>query len=254
LPYQVDLLNFRPKHNAVEYEMAFEVPISGLKMTANAHTGKSRVQASLLALIHDANGNVVGKVSREFAREVSTAEAKETGKEQILYAEPVDLPAGHYEIDTALTDVQAGKTSVRRISVFVDPGKNLNLSSLEVVKHVEPLAGPRDLMDPFELGSGHITPTLADSVASGKPVALYFVVYPSQLPASENPKVTMEVFRDGKKVAQQALALPKPEADGSIPMLVQVSPDPGQCDIHIVAQQGQLVAEANRSLKIEQAK
>jgi len=127
----------------------------------------------------------------------------------------------------------------------------LGLSSLEVVKQFQPLAGPRNLSDPFELGNGRITPTLADSVASGTPVALYFIVYPAQLPASQNPKVTMELFRDGKKVAQHALELPKPEADGSIPVLVQVSPDPGQCDIHIVAQQGQLVAEANRSLKIE---
>jgi VWFA-related protein len=251
LPYQVDLLNFRPKQNAVDYEMAFEVPISALKITANSQTGKSRVQASVLALIHNEKGDVVAKVSRELAREVSTAELAQLGKDKILYAEPVELPAGHYVIDTAVTDVLGGKTAVRRISVFVNPGKNLGLSSLEVVRHFEPMAGPRDLLDPFELGGGRITPTLSDSVASGKPVALYFVVYPSQIRARENPKVTMELFRDGKKVAQQALDLPKPEADGSIQVLLQVSPDPGQCDIHIVAQQGRLVAESNRSLKIE---
>jgi VWFA-related protein len=251
LPYLVDLINFRPKPDAVDYEMAFEVPVSGLKATADPRTRKVRVQASLVALIHDAKGDVIAKVSRELAREVSNTDVELLGKDKILYAEPVELPGGHYVIDTAVTDVQAGKTAVRHISVFVDPGRSLGLSSLEVVKQFQPLAGPRNLSDPFELGNGRITPTLADSVASGTPVALYFIVYPAQLPASQNPKVTMELFRDGKKVAQHALELPKPEADGSIPVLVQVSPDPGQCDIHIVAQQGQLVAEANRSLKIE---
>jgi hypothetical protein len=37
-------------------------------------------------------------------------------------AEPVELPVGHYVIDTAVTDEQVGKTTVRRLSVFVDPG------------------------------------------------------------------------------------------------------------------------------------
>ena len=43
----------------------------------------------------------------------------------------------------------------------------------------------------------------------------------------------------------------RPQADGSIPMLVQLSPDTGQFDIRITAQQGRLVAESTRSLEIE---
>ena len=47
--------------------------------------------------------------------------------DRILYAEPVELPAGHYVIDTAVTDEQVGKTTVRRLSVFVDPGQRSGL-------------------------------------------------------------------------------------------------------------------------------
>ena len=94
-------------------------------------------------------------------------------------------------------------------------------------------------------------PTFADSVASGKPVDLYFIVYPAPQITDESPKVMLQMFRDGKEVARKPLDLPKPDANGSIPMLVQLSPDPGQCDILVTAKQGMLVAESSLSVKIE---
>jgi hypothetical protein len=235
----------------VEYEVAFEIPLSGLRVVSNPKTGKARIQTSLVALIHDANGNIVGKVSREMAREVDNADLAKLGDDRILYAEPVELPKGHYVVDTAVTDEQAGKTTVKRIAVFVDPGKNIGMSSLQVVQRLEPLAGPRNPLDPLEVDNERIVPTLADSVASSKPVDLYFVVYPAQGGADEDVNATLQLFREGKEVARKPLSLSKPEADGSIPMLVRLSPGPGQCDVLITARQAGLVAQSGLSVKIE---
>jgi hypothetical protein len=199
----------------------------------------------------------VGKVSRDLARDIPNAELGQLGNDRILYAEPVELPKGHYIVDAAVTDEQAGKTTVKRIAVFVDPGKNLGVSSLQMVRRLDPLAGPRDPLDPLEVENGRIVPNLADSVASSKPVDLYFVVYPAQpgaAPAAgntENLKATLQVFREGREVARKPLDMSKQQADGSIPMLVRVSPDPGQCDVLITAQQGALVAQSGFSVKVE---
>jgi len=250
-PYQTSLMKFRPRPDAVEYEVAFEIPVSGLRVVSNPKTGKARIQTSLVALIHDANGDVIGKVSREMAREVANADLAKLGNDRILYAEPVELPKGHYVVDTAVTDEQAGKTTVKRVAVFVDPGKNLGMSSLEVVQRLEPLAGPRNPLDPLEVENERIVPTLADSVASSKPVDLYFVVYPAQGGADEDVNATLQLFREGKEVARKPLSLSKPEADGSIPMLVRLSPGPGQCDVLITARQAGLVAQSGLSVKIE---
>jgi VWFA-related protein len=250
-PYQTSLMKFRPRPDAVEYEVAFEIPVSGLRVVSNPKTGKARIQTSLVALIHDANGDVIGKVSREMAREVDNADLAKLGNDRILYAEPVELPKGHYVVDTAVTDEQAGKTTVKRVAVFVDPGKNLGMSSLEVVQRLEPLAGPRNPLDPLEVENERIVPTLADSVASSKPVDLYFVVYPAQGGADEDVNATLQLFREGKEVARKPLSLSKPEADGSIPMLVRLSPGPGQCDVLITARQAGLVAQSGLSVKIE---
>jgi len=125
----------------------------------------------------------------------------------------------------------------------------LGVSSLEVVRRVQQLPGPPDRQDPFQTVSGRVVPTLVDSMPSGKPIDVYFVVYPAS--ASETaPTVTLQLYRDGREVGQKPLSPPQPQADGSMPMFLRVNPDPGQCDMVITAHQGAMKAEASLSVKI----
>jgi hypothetical protein len=249
-PYEFAAMKFRPQQQAVEYEVTFEVPLSGLKPASDAKTGNAHFQAGLVAFIHDSSGEVVGKVSRELARDVPASTLSQLGNDRILYAQPVQLAPGHYIIDTAVTDEPSGKTSVKRVSLFVNPAKDLSLSSLQLVRRFEPLNGPRNPLSPFELENGRITPTLTDSVAAG-PVSLYFVVYPSKPGDASAMNVTLELLRDGKEIARKPLNLASADVDGSIPMLVQLSPDPGQCDVLVTAKQGTSVAQSSLSVRIQ---
>ncbi len=248
-PYQTQLLRFRPKAAAVDYQVAFDIPVSSLQVVTNPKTGKGRIRVSLVAMIHRSDGEVVGKVSRDLVREVSKAELSQLGDDRILYAEPVELPGGHYLIDTAVTDELAEKTTVKRISVFVDPGKDFGVSSLELVRGVQPLPGPRDHQDPFETDTGRIVPTLADSMPSGKPIDIYFVVYPTTVSDVE-PTITLQLYRDGREVGLKTLPSPPRQADGSMPVLLRINPDPGQCDMVVTAHQGPKTSEAMLSVKI----
>jgi VWFA-related protein len=250
-PYQVSAMKFRPQENAVEYEVTFEVPLAGIKPYSDKKTGDLLVRAALVAFVHDSTGEIVKKVSRELVRKVPAANAALLQSDRILYAEPVALQPGHYTIDTAVTDEQTGKTSAKRVSVFVDPGKNLSLSSLGLVRRFDPLTGPRNPQSPFELDNGRVTPTLVDSVAPGSPVSLYFVVYPPKAAMGEETKVTLELLRDGKEIARKPLNLAQPGPDGSIPMLVHLTPGPGQCDVLVTARQGTSVAESSLSVRVE---
>jgi VWFA-related protein len=250
-PYQVSAMKFRPQENAVEYEVTFEIPLSGIKSISDKKTGELRFRAALVAFIHDSTGEIVKKVSRELERRVSSTNAALVQNDRILYVEPVELQPGHYVIDTAVTDEQTGRTSAKRVSVFVDLGKSLSLSSLGLVRRFDPLTGPRNPLSPFELENGRVTPTLADSVSPGNPLSLYFVVYPPKSAAGEATKVTLELLRDGREIARKPLNLDQPGPDGSIPMLVQLTPSPGQCDVLVRAQQGALVAESSLSVRIE---
>jgi VWFA-related protein len=250
-PYQVSAMKFRPQENTVEYEVAFEIPLAGIKALAEKKTGEVRIRAAMVAFIHDSSGEIVKKLSREVVRKVSSADATKLLSDRILYAEPVELRPGHYVIDTAVTDEQTGKTSAKRVSLFVDPGKNLSVSSLGLVRRFEPVTGPHSPLGPFELENGRVTPTLADSVASGNPLSLYFVVYPAKPVTGEPPKVTLKLLQDGKEIARKPLNLEQPGPDGSIPILVNVSPGPGQCDVLVTAKQGAAVAESSLSVRVE---
>lgn len=250
-PYQFAAMKFRPEQQGAEYEMAFEVPFTGLKAVTDPKTGVEHFQAAMVAFVHDASGNVIRKVSREVARDIPQTSTAQSGGDRILYAEPVDLPSGHYMIDAAVTDEPSGKTSVKRVSVFVDSAKNVSLSSLELVRRFEPLNGPRNPANPFDLENGRITPTLADSVAAGLPMSLYFVVYPGKGATTEETNVTLELLRDGKAIARKPLRLSSPQADGSIPMVVELTPGPGQCDVLVTARQGEAIAQSTLSVRIE---
>jgi VWFA-related protein len=247
-PYQTALLKFRPKAAGSDYEMAFDVPVSSLRVE-NGKGGKAQVRLSLVALIHNSSGDVIGKVSRNLVREAPKADLSHLGDDHILYAEPIELPRGHYWIDTAVTDELAEKTTVKRMSVFVDSAKDFGVSSLELVRRVQPLPERRDLFDPFETDSGRIVPTLADSVPSGKPVDVYFVVYPASTSEAE-PTITLQLYHDGRKVGLRKLGSPRRQADGSIPMMLRINPDPGQCDMVITAHQGRMSSEATLSLRV----
>ncbi len=248
-PYEVSLLRFRPKAATVDYQMAFDIPISSLQVVMNGNTGVGQLRASVVALIHKPDGEVVGKVSRDLVRDVSNADLPHLNGKDILYIEPIELPGGHYLVDAAVTDEQARKTTVKRLSVFVNSGTEFGLSSLHLVRTVQPLPPTRNSQDPFETDSGEVVPTLSDSVSPGTPIGVYFVVYPLST-SSVAPTITLQLFHDGKEIGRQALEPPKQQADGSIPVLLQIKPDSGECDMVVTAQQGNMRSEARLSVKV----
>jgi VWFA-related protein len=245
-PFQLAVMRFKPGQAFVEHQVAFEIPISGLHVISNPKTGKAHIRASVVALIHNANGEIVGKIGRELMREVPGSQTSELTKVRVLYAEPVELPRGHYVIDAAVTDEQSGKSSVKRLAFFVDPGKDFGLSSLQLVKGRED-----SLLSAPEIGPEQITPELSDSVTSGKPVNIYFVIYPAKRIADDNPRVWLQVLHDGREIARKSITLPQPASDGSLPVMLRLSPEPGQCDILVTAQQGALAAQSSLSVKVE---
>jgi hypothetical protein len=247
-PYKAAVLRFRPKPDTVEYEVVFDIPVSSLRLFTNPKGDTVQTRFSVVALIHNSDGQVIGKVSRDLVREAAKSQLR-MADDHILYAEPLELPGGHYLVDTAVTDELGEKSAVKRLAVFVDSGKSFGVSSLELVRKVQPLQGPRDSSDPFQTESGRVVPTLAESMPAGQPIDVYFVVYPE--PASSTlPTVLLQLYRDGQVVGQKTLKASQPQADGSVPMLLRITPDPGECDMVITAQQGNMRSEAMLSVKV----
>ncbi len=250
VPYDTALMQFRPDQNAMQCEVAFEVPIAGLKIMPDQKTGKARLQASVVALIQDASGQVVGKVSRQFVRTVSNSDVAAIRGEKIEYAEPVDLAPGHYTLSTAVIDGEANAIGAMRLAAYVKPASQLGLSSLEVVKRITPLNGERNPLDPLETQNGRVTVTLDSNAPSGKPVDLYFIVYPDQRSESEPPKLLVELLNNGKEVARMNPELPKPDNTGAIPVVAELKPPVGEYDVRVTVRQGTAAAQSTLGLII----
>ena len=58
-------MKFRANENLVEYMIAFEVPLSGLKPIPVPKSDRVKVEASLFAIVRNSSGEVVDKISRE---------------------------------------------------------------------------------------------------------------------------------------------------------------------------------------------
>jgi len=250
-PYQVAILKFRPRQDAVEHQVAFEVPLSSLKEVENRTTGKLAVRASIVALIRDSAGEVVGKISRQLVRELSSVDLASRNKDTILYAEPLRLAGGHYQVDSAVRDEASGRTSVKRIALFVDSGKDFGLSSLELVRPQGSGQSRSLAADPgnFPIDPAAMVPVLSNSVRSGKPVNLYFVVYPAK--QQSEPSVVLQILQNGKEVLRKPLVLRSPDLDGAVPVMLQLVPAPGHCDILVTAQQDKLVAQSALSVNVQ---
>jgi len=248
--YDTALLQFRPNGTTVQCAVAFDVPIAGLKVKSDPKTSKAQVQASVVALIQDADRQVVGKVSRQLVRIVPTADITAIQKESIEYAEPVELAPGHYTISTAVIDGGSNAISVKRIATYVKPSEQIGLSSLELVKRVSPMQGERNPSDPFELPDGKVILALSNESATDKPVDLYFVVYPKSGPDVAPPKLLVELLKDGKEMARMNPALPAADATGAIPMVAELKPPSGEYDVRVTVTQGTAVAQSNLALTV----
>jgi hypothetical protein len=251
LPFDASLMKFRANQKLVEYMIAFEVPLSGLKPVPVPNSDRARVEASLFAIVRTSSGEVVDKMSRELWRDMPSQGTLPAGADHIFYTQPLLLPHGNYAVETVVTDEQSGKAAVHRLAVPRDTGSELRLSSLEVVNRAEPLNRERDPMNPFELDNVRIVPELGDSVSAGSPVTMYFVLYPAKLSTPSNADVTLEVLRDGTIISRQQLKTSETRPDGSVPMVFRISPGRGSYALIITARQGNLVAESSRSLQVE---
>lgn len=249
--YDAALLQFRPGAKTVQCEVAFEVPLSGLKPAPNSKTGTARLDVSLVGLLRTSGGQIVHKVSRQLFRTIPAAGEATAQDERIDYAEPVELAPGHYTLDTAVLDGAGSSVSAKRIAVFVRPAAQLEISSLEVVKRVDPIRGERNPLDPFEFQDRRVTLTLGEQVATGKPVDLFFVVYPPAAAAAEPGKLLVQLYKDGKEATRINSDLPQPDASGAIPIFAELKPPAGHYDVQVTVRQGALAAQAARALTVQ---
>jgi VWFA-related protein len=245
--YRASVFQFRPTAAGAQHTLALELPATAL--TASPLPGnRHRLHASVLALVKDATGQVVDKFSKDESYDIPDDKLEAMRQTSIPFTHPVDLPPGHYTVETAVSDRAVSRVSVRRSEFESRRSNGPAMSSVMLVQQLQPIDGPANTADPFQIpvDGSHtqlVVPELSNASTEARPMA-YFVLYPDAS-NPEKPRLQMQVLADGKVLSEQAIQVPAP--NGAIPMVVRIAAHPGECELRVTVHQG--TASATQTLK-----
>jgi VWFA-related protein len=242
-------LRFKPGRDGYHFEMTFDMPIAGLTIGEDQNTHRARVHAEFLALLRGASGQVAAKVSREIDREVPAAELANFRHGEMILTMPFEASAGRYTIEAAAVDPAGNRASTKKIALVVPQPGEPSVSSVAVVRRIQPLDAPRNLGNPLEFAGGKVTPAVTQSASASAGVALFFVVYPEH-DAPGKPHVTLEFLHDGKAIAVARPDVGSPDELKSFPMLQFTRLPAGDYVARVTVEQGAHVSSTSTPVTV----
>jgi len=253
--FQVGAERFNDRGPKVEYMVTLEAPLKGLTFTPRPDQKSSAVDAALLAILKNSNGEIVEKFSRDFAVQVALDKVNAYKEGNLVQTFRTELPPGTYTLEAVVMDRYDNKTGVKKSAVTVsDPSSKLSMSDVVVVRRTEALKD-NQILDAFYFPGGKVVPTLTNTLKGGPGNILpfYFAVYPDRA-IKDAPKLTMSFYREGQYLGTAEAPLPEPQRDGRIPYIANLPADkftPGAYEIRIGVTQGSLKTEEKVVFKVD---
>lgn len=249
--YWAGAVILQPKKDATGVEVMVEVPLHELQ--AAGSPAMMDVHCSLAALIKDAKGEVVQKITRDRSFKV-TKDQHDGGN--FLDKTSVVLAPGKYTLDTAVMDEMTQKTGIQHQEFTVAKGSGVGISDLLPMRSYTPNAKGLDPDDPFQFQGGSLTPTMDMTVKKvpNSVLRLFFTVYQDSA-ISAKPTVEIEFMQNGNTLQKVPMELPAADAQGRIPYLMTIPAQAipaGSYQIRATAKQGSTSAAATATVRFEQ--
>jgi hypothetical protein len=239
-PHAFDFLSrayrFRDSGGHAQYAIAFEMPISNLTPTAEESAHAHRFHASLLALVKNADGVIVDRVSKDIPSEVSDDQFERVRWEFMTYQKAVNLPPAHYTVETAVVDHEGNRASTGTFEIDNRQQRGVGLSDLAVVRKLENLTTPADPADPFEYTGKRVLPFVTSDLLAGTKPFVFFMVYPEAGNGAE-PVLRVRLLQDGRTIATLRPDVGTPDDSGGIPMLLKLADKPGSYEVRATVTQ-----------------
>jgi VWFA-related protein len=253
-PHAFDFLSrayrFRDAAGGAQYAIAFEMPISNLTATPAETPHKQRLHASLLAVVKDAHGEIVDRLSKDIPSEVSDEHLSAVRVELMTYQRAVNLPPGRYTVETAVVDHEGNRASTGLVEIDNRIEAGIGISDLALVRRLDTLDRPPDAADPFEYTGKRVLPFVTSDLFAGARPLVYFNVYPEP-ENSEKPELRVLLLRNGRPLARIKPPLPPADATGRIPMVIEPAPNPGSYELRATIVQGAHSSERTLQYTVE---
>jgi len=235
--YRSQALRFRAPDGRPEFAIALEVPMAKLTATAEAAAKSERLHVSLLALVKDSTGRIVDILSTDSPIVVPDAERSSLATGRVQFARPVVLDPGHYTVETAVVDWEAGRSGTSTYAIDAPQQAGPELSTLTLVRRIEDVDAAAAASDPLVSQGKQAIPSLATDLEAGSKPYIFFRVYPDKT-AGGRPSLKAQILLDGRLAASQSSELPAPDASGSIPVTIAADARPGSHELRLAVTQG----------------
>ena len=196
----------------------------------------------------DAQGKVVERVSQDYPFQGPLDKLPQLQQGNVIFKRRLVVPPGTYTVELVARDVDSAATSVHRMPLEVPAAKALAVSSVVVVRRMEPAPAPQPGApeDPLRGEAMRIVPSLDDPISKATTTKLpvYLIVYP--VPGAAAPQMTIEFSSEGKAEGRSAVLLPAADADGRIRFLAPIPIErfaPGRHELKVTVRQGGEQAE-----------
>ncbi len=253
-PFEAAALQFKPGPAASLDAIAVEVPASVLTFTPEPLKKIYKVHVSTLALIKDSSGQVVEKFGEDTPYDIPEQNLPAVKNLTINFTHPVNLPPGHYTMDTAVVDQESSRAAIKTISFDSPESKGVGLSSVMLIQRLEPAKEKADPANPFEVQAEpsrayKMVPELEPTLTAAARPRLYFVIYPDKSIAAK-PSIQVEFLVNGQLVARSKPQLPAPDATGAIAVPMPAPLGVGENEFRVTAFQGDSVTQKSAFYKV----
>jgi hypothetical protein len=149
----------------------------------------------------------------------------------------VELPPGHYTVETAIVDHEGNRASTGSIEIDNREQHGVELSDLALIRRLQRLGPPPDPQDPFEYTGKRVLPFVTTSLFPGALPYIYMLIYPE--PGNRaKPELRVELLKNGRLLRTIDPPLQAAEASGAIPMIVTPTSKPGSYAVKATVTQG----------------
>jgi VWFA-related protein len=216
-PFYVGGFSFPDRPRIALASLMADVPMSAFTIHLDQAKKSYDTDFSIVMLVKNQAGEVVAKLSNQYRLNGSLDKAEDAKKGRVLFYREANLRPGRYTLETIAYDAPSGRASVRTgtLEVSATDEAKFRLSDVVVLRRAEPANGAdENRSNPFHVANMIVSPYLGEPIQrSLKQVPFFFTVYvPSG--TSTKPKLTIELLRDGRTLAQIPGMLPDADALG----------------------------------------
>jgi VWFA-related protein len=245
--YRAALVPFHYVGGRQQASLIFDLPLDGVAFTPDGENYRTHV--SFVALIKDANGQVVEKLSRDLPLNQPADKVEQFRQGRMIFTRAVRLAPGRYTVESAVADQGAGKAGARRAVVVVAERvpTGPSMSALTLVRRLDKPSPDPDVGDPFQLPDRRIIPTLMDTLPAAENLVLsVFLTGHADATLPERAELVLDLLRDGKLLARDRPTIEPPGNGGEFPYIANVPMGglgPGQYEFRATLIQGKLAAQ-----------